>query len=119
MRRRISFKRLRHLGEGLARRYPKATVGMMFATMCCTVVWLLTSDPSSAGSGVNAAIDSLYAKATPPETQRPLTADILTLLHLYASVSAIDPDSLTARDSTLLKGIDEQLNSIIYENDRL
>ncbi|WP_276499844.1 hypothetical protein [Pontibacter litorisediminis] len=119
MRRRINFKHLRRWLARKARQYPKAAIGAMFASMCCGLGWLLASEPDTVRAEPTHAISRLYAKASTPERQRPLMADMFALVHLYTSVSAIEPDSLTAADSTLLKGIDEQLNSIIHEKDRL
>ncbi|MFD1187207.1 hypothetical protein [Pontibacter rugosus] len=104
----------RKKAAGWANQRPRFMIAAMFAVMGMGLVWLLFIREERQAS----SLDGIFLKLhqAQPATPAP-TADMLELLRLYSAVQAINPDSLTARDSAFLKDIDQQLNSIIHEKD--
>jgi len=70
-------------------------------------------------SSVNALakrISAPTAAATVKPSQT-ITADVIGLLGLYGKAKAINPDSLTLKDSLLIREIDKDLKNILHEKD--
>lgn len=94
--------------------HPKAMMAGMFCLMACGTVWLIFDRGDAKGS-FDDSVRQLYSGFNKNPVDRSAAADMLEAWRLYSEVQHINPDSLTARDSTLLKDIDQQLNSIIHE----
>ncbi|RDV11891.1 hypothetical protein DXT99_23595 [Pontibacter diazotrophicus] len=97
-----------------ANAHQKAVVIGMFCLMVTGIVWLVAR-PREEQGGFDATTKLLYSGFNKEYQARPVTANVMEMMRLYGEVQAINPDSLTARDSAFLKGIDQQLNNIIHE----
>lgn len=95
--------------------YPERIIGAMFLILLVAVTIFLitkaTRQQSHSGSA-NRLLGRISAPApTPPD--KPIAADIMGLLGLYGKARGINPDSLTLKDSVLLKEINQDLNNIL------
>lgn len=115
-RRRISKAFLQKGGRAAhwANLHHRAVIAGMFCVMACGIVWLVAGRGEAQGRFDETA-RLLYSGFHEERQARPVTAEILELMRLYGEVQAIHPDSLTVRDSTFLKGIDQHLNRILHE----
>ncbi|GAA4431415.1 hypothetical protein GCM10023188_18930 [Pontibacter saemangeumensis] len=89
-------------------------VAGMFFLMATGIVWLVASR-GEAQERFDDTAKFLYSGFNRKQQARPVAANMLEMWQLYAKVKTLNPDSLTARDSTLLKDIDKQLNTILHE----
>jgi hypothetical protein len=108
------FSHIRGKAAGWANRNPKAMIAGMFCVMAVGIVWLLAS-PREGQRSFDDSIKLLYSGFNKPQQSSSVATDALEAWHLYSRVQSLDPDSVTARDSTILKEIDRQLNRIIHE----
>jgi hypothetical protein len=115
-RRRIS-KGLLHKREKAghwANLHPKAVIAAMFSLMACGIIWLMLGRERAQHS-FDGTARLLFSGSDTKQQARPVTAGMLQAWQLYSSLQRINPDSLSARDSTFLQDIDKQLNRIIHE----
>jgi len=94
--------------------HPKAVIAAMFSLMACGIIWLMLGRERAQHSFDDAA-KHLYSGFDTKQQARPVTTDMLQAWRLYSQMQTINPDSLSARDSTLLRDIDKKLNRIIHE----
>lgn len=104
-----------------AKEHPERVIGGMFLILLVSVAGLLISKAAhrETYSGSIHSISSKFSGTTSTQQMRgrPITADIMNLLTLYGKTRGINPDSLTLKDSLLLKEIDRGLNKILNEKD--
>lgn len=94
--------------------HQKGMVAGMFCLMASGIVWLVAGR-GEAGRSFDDTAKLLYSGFNKEQQTSPVTTDVLEAWRIYSQMQAIDPDSLTARDSSSLKHIDQQLNRIIHE----
>lgn len=94
--------------------HQKVMVAGMFCLMASGIIWLLTSRSKAQGSFDDTA-KLLYSGLDRKQQGRSVPADLLEMWQLYSKVQAINPDSLSPKDSAFLHDIDKQLNHIIHE----
>ncbi|QNF31354.1 hypothetical protein HUW51_00940 (plasmid) [Adhaeribacter swui] len=104
-----------------AARYPERIIAGMFIILLFAVAALLISKAthknSYAGS-IHFISDKLSLPHKPvTKPGHSLGSDMIDVLDAYREASAINPDSITAKDSLLLKEIDKDLNRILDEQD--
>lgn len=104
----------REKGRVWADRHAGGVICFMFCVMVSGVLWLLITSNMRDRSTLD-SLRTLSSGLQKGLQGTPVTTDVLEALRLYSRVQHINPDSLTARDSTFLKEIDQQLNSIIHE----
>lgn len=102
-----------------AEKHPERIIGAMFLILLIAVTAFLimkATHKESRTSSLNEIFNRVSApSARPPE--KPMKAGILDLLSLYGKSKSINPDSLTLKDSLLIKEIDKDLNKILDEKD--
>jgi hypothetical protein len=102
-----------------AGKQPDKVIAAMFLILLVAVtIFLITkaTHPPNYNRSAGALLNRISAPVPPP-AGKPITADILDLLTLYGKTKAINPDSLTLKDSLLLKEISRDLNKILDEKD--
>lgn len=113
------YSRIKARAMLYADQHPKTVIAAMFFILLSAVTGLLVTR-SMNRQGYGSEIDKIYAQinagANPQKKmKRPITSEILDMLSIYNRAKAINPDSLTAEDSVLLKEIDDDLNKIIAD----
>ncbi len=102
-----------------AAQHPDKVIAAMFLILLVAVtIFLITKaiHQQNYNRSAGALLNRISAPAPLP-AGKPITADILDLLTLYGKTKAINPDSLTLKDSLLLKEINRDLNKILDEKD--
>ncbi|KAA5539145.1 hypothetical protein [Adhaeribacter rhizoryzae] len=102
-----------------AEKQPDKVIAAMFLILLVAVtIFLITkaTHQQDYNRSAGALLNRISAPAPPP-AGKPITGDILDLLTLYGRTKAINPDSLTLKDSLLLKEINRDLNKILDEKD--
>jgi len=98
---------------------PRKVIAAMFLILLIAVTALLVSRLFNR-KGYGASLDRIYLEMestnqNPKLAKRPTNADMLKLYELNGKMKEINPDSITAKDSLLLKEIESDLNKIIDE----
>ena len=98
---------------------PDKLIAAMFLILLVAVTIFLITKATHQQNYNRSAGTLLNRMSAPAPTPagKPITADILELLTLYGKTKAINPDSLTLKDSLLLKEINRDLNKILNEKD--
>ena len=99
-------------------KYPERVIGLMFLILLIAVTIFLISKATHEDSYRGSAQTlvkriSAPTAAAPDKASKPITADVLGLLSLYGKANSINPDSLTLKDSLLLKEMNQDLNKIL------
>lgn len=102
-------------------RYPERVVAGMFIILLVAVAGLLLAKAMHQDT-YSGSIDSISSKLRAPQKikvnpGRSLSSEVMGVWQAYQQAQAINPDSITTKDSLLLKEIDKDLNSILDEKD--
>lgn len=102
-----------------AEKYPERIIGAMFLILLIAVtVFLITK--ATRKQDYRSSTRTLVSRLGAPSAKAniaPATGSVLDLLSLYGKTKAINPDSLTLKDSLLIKEIDKDLKNILNEKD--
>jgi len=99
-------------------KYPERVIGLMFLILLVAVTIFLISKATRQDSYSGSA-QTLVKRISAPtaaaagKVGQPATTDVMSLLGLYGKAKSINPDSLTLKDSLLLKEINQDLNQIL------
>lgn len=98
---------------------PERVIAIMFLILLLSVIGLLIRN-AVRSKGYQSSITSIYKeldRKNPPRLKphRPLTSEMLSLMNIWSKASSIDPNSLTEKDTLLLKEIDKDLNRMWHE----
>ena len=88
---------------------------MFLILLMSVTIFLITKathEQSHRGS-VTTLVKRISAPTAAGKPSEPTTPDVIGLLGLYGKAKAINPDSLTLKDSLLLKEINRDLNKIL------
>ncbi len=104
-----------------AEKHPERIIAVMFIILLFAVAALLISKATHKNTYAS-SIYSISNKLSLPDQSRAkpghsLGSDVMDLLGAYHQASSINPDSITPKDSLLLKEIDKDLNRILNEKD--
>ncbi len=96
-------------------KYPERVIGIMFLILLVAVTIFLISKASHENIYKGSA-KTLFKRISAPTgvaSGKPATTHVIGLLSLYGKANALNPDSLTLRDSLLLKEINKDLKQIL------
>ena len=128
MSKRNHFKRFQELYSDIRvktilykQKHPDKVIAGMFLILLLSVAVLLMSKISHKDTYAG-SIHSFSNKIQVPKDSlkrpsKPIASEIMDILSIYGRTRAINPDSITTKDSLLLKEIDKDLNKILDEKD--
>jgi hypothetical protein len=102
-----------------AEKYPERVIAAMFFILLIAVTTFLITKALRKESRSTSASD-LFSRVGKPSARVPekqSSANIIDLLSLYGKTKSINPDSLTLKDSLLIKEINQDLKNILNEKD--
>ncbi len=126
MSKRNLFERLQELYSDIRaktflykQKHPDKVIAGMFLILLLSVAVLLMSKINHKDTYAG-SIHSISNKMQVPKDSlkrpgKPIASEMMDIISIYGKARTINPDSITTRDSLLLKEIDKDLNKILDE----